>query len=127
MLSTIKCKCPRCREGNIFVDSNPYNFDKVFSMPENCPKCGLKFLREPGFFYGAMYVGYGLSVAYLVSFYVAMYVLLVEFSVEMYLLFAIGSLIVFTPVIFRLSRSIWLFMFTKYDPNAISNWEKKGK
>ena len=96
-------------------------------MPVHCDKCGLKFDKEPGFFYGAMYVGYGLSVAYLVSFYVAMWVLIREFEVETYLLLSIGTLIGLTPVIFRISRSVWLTMFEKYDSKAISKWETKSK
>ncbi|MGB1004441.1 MAG: DUF983 domain-containing protein [Salibacteraceae bacterium] len=124
MISVVKGKCPKCRKGNMFIDPNPYKFSKIFMMPENCECCGLKFNREPGFFYGSMYVGYGLSIAYLVAVYVAMVVLLNEFEIEAYLLLGIGSLVVLTPVIFRLSRSIWLFMFTKYDSQAGTNCNK---
>lgn len=94
-------------------------------MPHHCSTCGLKFNKEPGFFYGAMYVGYGLSVAYLVSFYLAMFMLLQDFEVETYLLFAIGSLLVLTPVIFRLSRSIWITMFESYEPGVMDKWQKE--
>jgi hypothetical protein len=31
-------------------------------MNEQCPSCGLKFEREPGYFFGAMYFSYGLGV-----------------------------------------------------------------
>ena len=31
-------------------------------MYENCPVCGLKFEREQGYFVGALYVSYGLSI-----------------------------------------------------------------
>ncbi|MFT4754673.1 MAG: hypothetical protein ACI9GM_001503 [Salibacteraceae bacterium] len=89
--------------------------------------CGLKFSKELGFFYGAMYVGYGLSVGYLIAFYVAMVMLLDDFEVEIYFLLAIGSLLVLTPFIFRLSRPIGLFMFEKYDGNAIKSWKQKTK
>lgn len=125
--SMLKGKCPRCRKANIFCEPNPYVFNKMFLMPEHCDSCGLKFNKEPGFFYGSMYVGYGLSVAYLVAFYVAMVVLLQDFEVETYLLLSIISLLVLTPVIFKLSRSIWLSMFEKYDPKAIENWKEKTK
>ncbi len=27
-----------------------------------CPSCGLRFLRETGYFLGAMYISYGLGV-----------------------------------------------------------------
>jgi hypothetical protein len=32
-------------------------------MKENCSHCGLRYQIEPSFFYGAMYVSYGLNVA----------------------------------------------------------------
>lgn len=127
MIYVLKGKCPKCKEGEIFCNSNPYNFNMMFLMPEHCHCCGLKFNKEPGFFYGSMYVGYGLSVAYLIAFYVAMFVLFRDFSIEAYLLFSIGSLVLLTPVIFRVSRSIWLFMFEKFDPTAIEKWQEKSK
>lgn len=94
-------------------------------MPKHCEKCGLKFNKEPGFFYGAMYVGYSLSVAYLVAFYIAMVVLIGDFKVEMYFLFGIGSLVLLTPVVFKLSRSLWIAMFVNYEPAYIEKWEKE--
>ena len=32
-------------------------------MHHSCPRCGHVFIREPGFFQGAMYVSYGLGIA----------------------------------------------------------------
>ncbi|MEM9340801.1 MAG: hypothetical protein AAGA66_18855 [Bacteroidota bacterium] len=32
-------------------------------MHTNCPTCGLRYEKEPGNFYGAMYVSYGFSTA----------------------------------------------------------------
>ena len=117
-------KCPKCRESNIFCSTNPYKLKSIFLMPTFCNKCGLIFNREPGFFYGAMYVGYGLSVGYLITFYLAMILFLHDFAVETFFIFGIGTLLLLTPVIFRTSRSIWLTLFVKYDPNAIKEWEK---
>jgi hypothetical protein len=31
-------------------------------MSESCSVCGLRFLREAGYFLGAMYISYGLGV-----------------------------------------------------------------
>jgi uncharacterized protein (DUF983 family) len=50
--------CPRCRNGRIFRKS-AFRFP---GMHERCPVCGLKFEREPGYFLGAMYIGYGLGL-----------------------------------------------------------------
>lgn len=120
-------KCPRCRKGDLFCSKNPYELGKVFVIHEHCEGCGLKFNREIGFFYGAMYVGYGLSVAYLTTFYVGMLLLLGDFEISSYFIFGIGSLFVLTPVIFRISRSIWLSMFVDYNPDTVLKWRKKLK
>ncbi len=125
MKSVIVGKCPRCNKSDLFCTKNPYNFKKLFLMPDHCDSCGLKFNREPGFFYGAMYVGYGLSVAYLTSFYVAMVVLFGDFEITTYFIFGIGSLLVLTPVIFRFSRSVWLALFVKFDNQAEEKWKKE--
>jgi len=112
--------CPRCQESKLFTTSNPYDFSRIFKMPEHCPTCGQKFEMEPGFYYGAMYVGYGVSVAYLVSVWVALLVIYPSFTTTEYLVGAIGTLLLLTPFFFRLSRVIWINLFVKYDPEAAS-------
>ena len=115
LYSIFKGKCPRCHQTDLFTNRNPYNFSTLFDMPEKCSHCGLKFMVEPGFYYGAMYVSYGVSIAYLVSVYVAMLVLYADFSATEYLVLSIASLIVLTPYFFRLSRLIWINMFIAFD------------
>jgi hypothetical protein len=53
-------------------------------MHDNCSHCGLKYQIEPSFFYGAMYVSYGLNVAvgiaaFIISFIIFGYSLKVAF------------------------------------------------
>jgi uncharacterized protein (DUF983 family) len=66
-------KCPRCRVGKVFTGAT-YGF-KVQKMNERCPHCDLKFEREPGYFYVAMFVSYAMNVAQMISMSVAAYVL----------------------------------------------------
>ena len=116
LYSILTQTCPKCHEEKLFEHSNPYNFKTIFDMPKACPNCGQKFTLEPGFYYGAMYVSYGVSIAFLVAVWVAMLVLYPSFSATSFLLVGIPSLVVLTPVIFRLSRTIWINFFVKYDP-----------
>src|SRR2546429_9258164 len=51
-------RCPRCRLGTIFRGSIFRGFPK---MQERRPVCDLKFAREPGYFWGAMYISYGIA------------------------------------------------------------------
>lgn len=120
LYSMLSMTCPRCHEGKLFTDPNPYHFSKIFDMPDHCPKCAQKYLIEPGFFYGAMYVSYGVVVAYLVAIYVALMVLYPSFTKEFYLLTAIPSALLLTPYFFRISRAIYFNIYVHYD----KNWKK---
>ena len=55
-------KCPRCRQGNIFKYSIRTNLLQFNKMNETCPFCEVRLEPEPGFYQGAMYVGYGITV-----------------------------------------------------------------
>jgi hypothetical protein len=69
---------------------------------------------EPSFFYGAMYVNYGITVAISIStFLVAKLV----FNGSLLQAFAaiFITLIVLAPVNLRLSRIVWIHMFVAFD------------
>lgn len=114
--SIMHMSCPRCQEGDVFKEANPYKFGSLFEMHENCPHCELRFEVEPSFFYGAMYVSYGYSVALFVATY-----LIMNWIYEPTILQIVGALavmvILLAPVILRLSRITWLNIFVKYNPS----------
>lgn len=85
-------------------------------MHEECSHCGLHYKIEPSFFYGAMYVSYGLGVAFSVAAFIIAKIFL-ETSLEVSFYAIIGTLIAFMPVIMRLSRNIWINFFIKYREN----------
>lgn len=114
LYSIFRMKCPRCHQGNLFETKNPYNFSEIDKMPDNCPHCNQKYWIEPGFYYGAMYISYALTVALSVAVFVAMIVLW-EFDIMWYLGLNFTSILILFPPIFRLSRSIWINIFVKTD------------
>ena len=63
LYSILGQKCPRCQEGPLFINKNPYKLKNWDKMHSDCPVCELHYEREPGFFQGAMYVSYALGVA----------------------------------------------------------------
>jgi rRNA maturation protein Nop10 len=67
LYSIFGSKCPKCHGESIYKNPNPFNIARVYDMPERCSKCGTKYKIEPSFFYGAMYVSYGLGVAIAVA------------------------------------------------------------
>lgn len=116
--SALLAKCPRCRTGDIFTR-------KLFSIRsqkvhEYCPHCHLRFEREPGYFYVAMYVSYVFVVAELVSFCVLTYLITGYLDGPWpYIGVALAVGILFAPVNFRYSRVVLLYWLTsglKYDP-----------
>lgn len=113
--SIFKNKCPKCHEGHFFEDDNPLHLKKVLKMHERCPNCNFKYQIEPSFFYGAMYVSYGLSVAMSVATFVILYMLKLNF-VQIFI-GIIVSLILFTPFALRLARLIYINLFVGYDPD----------
>lgn len=82
-------------------------------MHTNCPVCGLKYEQEPGFWWGAMYVSYALAVAACLPTFVACYwVFGLSFWNSFFVIIALQLILV--PVLFRLSRSIWINMMGSY-------------
>jgi hypothetical protein len=90
----------------------------VYNMYDNCPKCHQDFQKEPGFYWGAMYIGYGLSSGYMLSAMV-LCIFAFDFTVNQSFAAAIVGGVLFVPLIARLSRAIWINISVKYNPNAI--------
>lgn len=120
LYSIFRLRCPKCHEGKLFTTPNPYHLNKIGDMPENCPTCGQAFSLEPGFYFGAAYVSYALNVGWLITvFLFSVFVLEVNFV--HFLIAAAVLLVLLTPVLFRLSRAIWINFFVSYDPKAVSS------
>ncbi|HNP49003.1 MAG TPA: DUF983 domain-containing protein [Bacteroidia bacterium] len=112
----VSMKCPACRTGNIFVESNPYVLSKMGEMHENCSVCGESFRHEPGFYFGAAYVSYALMVAFLVGVGLLYYAVFREIGDHMFRLLVIGTIsaVMIAPLIFRYSRIIYLYIIVRY-------------
>jgi len=117
LYSILTGTCPVCQEESMYAEDNPYKMTKIFKMHERCSNCGTKYKMEPSFFFGAMYVSYGLGIAFSVAAFVITYLLVGSDLVTTFWAIT-GTLIVFMPVIIRLSRNIWINLFLNYKPNA---------
>ena len=124
--SVLKMKCPKCRQGNLFVNKNSYQIKGFFDMPNYCPKCGQSFRVETGFYLGAMYVSYALTIALNVSVFVAL-VIFNQFTLPLFFTLAgLGTLLTM-PYVIKISRAIWIAIMIRYDTNAITTYEKENK
>jgi len=114
--SVLHSKCPRCNLGDLYVDNNPYHLRHLGKMKKSCEKCGQLYEPETGFYYGAMYVSYGLSIA---AMFIPAGILYFFFHAPFQVLLAtvLGIYALGFPLFFRLSRNIWLNMFVRFDPD----------
>ncbi len=112
--SILTGSCPKCHEESMYMDKNPYHLTKIFKMHERCSHCNTKYKIEPSFFYGAMYVSYGVGIAFAVAAFVIAF-LLVGASLINTFFAIVATMVVFMPVIIRLSRNIWINLFIHFE------------
>ncbi|MFE3866977.1 DUF983 domain-containing protein [Flavobacterium sp. LS2P90] len=109
--------CPKCQNESMYLDKNPLHLNKILAMHENCSHCGLKYQIEPSFFYGAMYVSYGLNVAIGIAAFIISYIIFSS-SIKVAFIAIIVSLVLLFPFVLRWSRNIYINMFVSYDPKT---------
>ncbi len=127
--SILTMNCPRCRRGKLFKNFSAYNFKHTFDMNDECAECNQKFNMEPGFWYGTGYVSYALAVAFSAATFIVWWVL-IGISINDNRVFwwlGINSflLIALQPLLMRLSRSVYLYFFVRYDQDYETNEPQK--
>ncbi len=91
-------------------------------MPDCCAVCGQDFKVEDGFYLGATYVSYAITVAFAVPFLAFAYFVFRLDLVWMLALMGIFLLALMPPIV-RFSRSIWINFFIFYD----EEWPEHAK
>ncbi|WP_452598471.1 DUF983 domain-containing protein [Pontimicrobium sp. MEBiC01747] len=114
----IKGVCPKCHNESMYTNTNPYVLREALDMHERCSHCNTKYKIEPSFFYGSMYISYGVGIAFAVAAFVVSYLLL-ETSLKVAFGAIVITLIAFMPIIMRVSRNIWINLFMSYDKSNI--------
>ncbi|MBS1529027.1 MAG: DUF983 domain-containing protein [Bacteroidetes bacterium] len=115
--AALHCKCPKCRKGDMFKQSSLGFFNQ--KMHTYCPYCHFQFEMEPGYFYVAMFVSYGMIVAEMITTAVGTYALTQSESPWLYIGLLLGVTLLLSPFNFRYSRVILLYWLTPklhYDP-----------
>lgn len=125
-LAMLALRCPRCHQGPLF--SYPaYRLTKFSAMPESCPVCGQGYEPEPGFYWGAMFVSYGFSVAIFAISGVGLYYLAGDPPVWVYVTTVAVLTVLTMPLVFRYSRALmlYLFGFIRYNPRWAETTPKR--
>ena len=121
MATVVHCYCPRCRQGKLFKHRLTFRFDRNLEMHPHCPVCDQATDIEVGFYYGTSYISYLLGVGISLASFVTWW-LIIGFSFSDHRFFWwIGFnavlLIALQPWLMRVSRSLWISCFVKYDPD----------
>jgi uncharacterized protein (DUF983 family) len=98
--------------GRIFRGSIFWGFPK---MHERCPICGLAFVREEGYFLGAMYISYGLALGTITVLTLALRVA-ANWSITKDFLLAILLFCPLAPALTLLARVLWIYLDQAVDP-----------
>lgn len=114
LYSILTGSCPKCHEESMFKNKNPYVLSEALSMHETCSNCGTKYKIEPSFFYGAMYVSYAVGIAFAVAAFIVSFYFF-KANINVVFTSIVSTLIVFLPIILRVSRNIWINIFMHYD------------
>ena len=112
--SVVKEKCPRCQEGDLFVSKNWYSLRNIGGTPDRCPVCGQDFKMEDGFFLGATYVSYAITIGITVPLLAVLYFAFHLEYMKLLPLFILLLLVLMPPVL-RVSRAIWFNFFVHYE------------
>ena len=111
LMAIVRQRCPVCFRGRVFERY-------FFHMNETCPNCGCQFKREPGYFLGAMYFSYAMAIPAL-----AILTLLLWWFVlpgwwpHSVLPLACLLFVPLVPTIWRYSRTMWMHLDRKLDPD----------
>lgn len=122
--ATFGLLCARCHKGKL-LRFHPYNLKQLGDTNRTCSHCGLRFSREPGFFFGSAYVSYMLTVA------IGAAVVVIGALLRYFAWPALGwysilgalilVLIALFPLVYVWARAMWLAFFVSYAP------EKRGE
>ena len=115
----VESKCPKCHNGKLFINSNPYNFKTIFKMNARCEHCNQTFTPEPRFYDGAMFVSYAFSVMIVASVFIFFTTIFEDAPLVPMITSTNILTFILSPLSFRLSRSVWIHIFVKFDKSKI--------
>jgi len=87
---------------------------ETLKMHERCSNCNTKYKIEPSFFYGSMYVSYPVGIIFAFAAFIISYMFL-NTSIHTAFISLITTIVVFLPIILRLSINILINLFMNFD------------
>ena len=111
----LRQRCPRCRQGRIFLCSVFRGFPKKH---QRCSVCDLKFQREEGYFLGAMYISFGLALA-IIAVIAALLCAITGWWITKDVIWAVVLFLPLAPGISLFARVLWIYLDQTFDPEAL--------
>ncbi len=110
-------RCPRCGAGRLFRH--------WFTMVDNCPRCGMKFEREPGYWTGAIAVNTivvgGLFTIVLV---VTMILTVPDIPWVTVLMVVVPLMTIGPLIVYPFSKTLWLAVDLGFLQRLGINWDE---
>jgi uncharacterized protein (DUF983 family) len=104
----VRLRCPGCGVGPLF--SGP------FTMAPECSRCGYSYQREPGFYFGSIYINYGVTAVGTILLY-ALMVLGLGTTHEIALAVSLVVAVMLPVLFFRWARAFLLALDHSVNPN----------
>ena len=107
-------RCPRCGQGHLFR--------RYFDLVPDCPRCGLHFEREPGYFAGALAVNIIVTGLLFAVVFVALVAATIPHVPVLPLLAVLVPIVVIVPIVYYpFSKTVWMAIdrsiLMRLDPN----------
>lgn len=100
-------RCPRCGSGHLFR--------RYFTLVPDCPRCGLHFEREPGYFAGALAINIMVVGAVFAVVFAALIALTVPNIPVVPVLAILVPIMVFGPILYYpFSKTVWMAIDRAY-------------
>ncbi len=109
LAAILRARCPRCGQGKIFRG--------MWTMNDDCPVCGLHYMRGTGYFTGAMYFSYGLGIPIIALFTLVVYLIVPSWHLWQDVLVAWVMFLPLVPAVYRYSRLLWIHFDRYFDPD----------
>jgi uncharacterized protein (DUF983 family) len=114
VLAVVRCQCPTCRKGSLFVQKSIFPLKHLLKMNEYCTECGQKFKGEsnngPGINYALTTIILFLNAAWYYPIFGMSYK---DNSFFYFLATSILVVLLLQPLLMRLSRAIYLYLVLK--------------
>lgn len=116
LIAFLRLRCPHCLRGPIFYG--------LWKMHDQCPRCGIVYEREQGFFMNAIFFGYILGFLAILPLNILLYIY--EAPPVWFLVGTILLLTLISPLVLRYSRALWMHLDEMMDPRP-EPLQPKGK